>query len=406
MGYSAKVGSFNIDTAKTAGQSQAITGVGFQPKIVLFFWGGSTGTGDTVGGGTVNIGFGAGISSSSRFCVVGVSEDGQAVSDAYCSQDNTECIRCYTNTATIDGIADFASLDADGFTLTIDNQFAQAYRISYLALGGTDLTDVYIGNAAFSTGSGEYTISGVGFQPDALLISGIPSTSASGVVDNVSLGLGMATAAANQGVVFGYSQDAQAASNTTGYGYNGEVHTPRGTTARHAFVAFTADGFTLNNLQGTLAYYFYFIALKGSQYAVGELTTRTDGNDIVEDVGFQPAAILFASANRAVSTQDVPTDHMALSLGAATSAANRACAAVWDEDALETTETARANYDSAVYANVKDDAVQGLMDLKSIDPSGFTCVMDDADPSACWVTYLVFGEAAAAGNPWYAYAQQ
>jgi hypothetical protein len=73
--------------------------------------------------------------------------------------------------------------------------------------------------------------------------------------------------------------------------------------------------------------------------------------------------------------------------------------AISDETGLADTETAYANYDTAVYANVVDDAAAGLMDLKSIDATGFTCVMDDTDPSACWVTYLAIGATAApSGN--------
>ena len=121
MGYSTHVGSFNIDSSVTAGNDQSVTGVGFQPSIVMFWWSGSTASSDSVAGGTYNLGFGAAISSSSRFCMLAISEDGQAASDAKRSGNTGECIRCYTDTSTLDGIADFKSMDADGFTLTIDD---------------------------------------------------------------------------------------------------------------------------------------------------------------------------------------------------------------------------------------------------------------------------------------------
>jgi len=173
----------------------------------------------------------------------------------------------------------------------------------------------------------------------------------------------------------------------------------RQSTIRNSFVSFDADGFTLNALEASAQRYFNFICLKGGQYSAGDITTRTDGNDIAETVGFTPVALLFASANRALSTQDTLTDHNSISIGAGTSTTNRACAAIWDQDALADTETAFANYDTAVYANVADDAIAGLMDIKSIDASGFTCVMDDTDPTACWVTYLAIGAVVAAGQP-------
>src|SRR3990167_5420036 len=399
MAYSAIVGSFNIDPTKLATEIQAITGLGFQPKIVLFWWGGSTGTIDTVAGGTINIGCGAAISSTSRFCLMGISVDALATSDAQYSQSITEIMRAYTDVATLDGILDFSSMGADGFTVVYDDQITQAYRISYLALGGTDLTNVFIGNRATPTATGNYSTTGVGFQPDALITLMAPADAMPKIGANIGFSLGMATGSSNLGIVSVESSDAQATSLTSGYGYNGEIIATRSLTIRNSFVSFDADGFTLNQLEGTLARYYCYICLKGGQYRVGDITTRTDGNDIAETVGFTPVALLFASANRALSTQDTITAHNRLSIGAGTSTSNRACAAISDENNLADTETAYANYDSAVYANVADDAIVGLMDIKSIDASGFTCVMDDFDPVACWVTYLAIGAVAAAGQP-------
>jgi hypothetical protein len=329
-----------------------------------------------------------------------MSEDAQAASDSNKSQYKTEVMRAYTDTGTLDGILDFASMDADGFTLTVDDQFTQAYRISYLALGGTDLTNVYIGSKQQGATTGNYSVTGVGFQPDALIIASFVATAEEAAVAQLSLTIGMATGSSNQGVVSGLSEDNAATSNTFGYGYDGEVFTNLTTTGtltkRDTFVSFDSDGFTLNTLEGTGRFWYFFIALKGGQYKVGQLTTRTDGNDIAEtEPGFQPVAILFASANRALSTQDSSSAHLSISIGAATSTSNRATQAVWDEDNLADSETSNANYDSAVYAFVKDDAIQALMDIKSIDATGFTAVMDDTEPSAgAWVTYLAIGAAA------------
>ncbi len=108
--------------------------------------------------------------------------------------------------------------------------------------------------------------------------------------------------------------------------------------------------------------------------------------------------MLFFSANRVHSTQDTVTDHNRLSIGAGTSTSNRAVQAISDEDALADTETAYTNQDDAVYAHVVDDAIEALMDIKSIDSDGFTCVMDDTESSSCWVTYLAMGAEEAAGE--------
>jgi hypothetical protein len=55
-----------------------------------------------------------------------------------------------------------------------------------------------------------------------------------------------------------------------------------------------------------------------------------------------------------------------------------------------------SEYD-AVYIDIDptSSSVVGLMDVKSIDTDGFTCIMDDADPSGKFVWYLALGVAPA-----------
>src|SRR3972149_208272 len=103
MAYSAIVGSFNIDPTKLATETQAITGLGFQPKIVLFWW------------------------------------------------------------------------------------------------GGTDLTNVFIGNKITPSSTGNYSTTGVGFQPDALIAVMTNSTSTSSTGLALWFNLGMATGSSAQG---------------------------------------------------------------------------------------------------------------------------------------------------------------------------------------------------------------
>ncbi len=70
------VDNFAINTSTG---NQSITGVGFEPKIVIFY-----GTHLTADGVVVHNAFacGAGISSTSRFCITSASEDNKTTSDA------------------------------------------------------------------------------------------------------------------------------------------------------------------------------------------------------------------------------------------------------------------------------------------------------------------------------------
>jgi hypothetical protein len=397
MGYSALVGSFNINTAKTVGQTQAITGVGFTPKVVLFWWSGTTESADGARGESIAPGFGAMASSSQRWCCTTRSEDAAATSDSMKVNNDDAAIKAYSNTTTLDGAADFSSFDGDGFTLIIDDQFTIALRVSYLALGGDDLTNVKVGTVTRGN-VGNWSVADMGFQPDALILSTAYGNAFNETVGlNAALTVGIATGAANQGVVAFGDKDNQATTSACAYGYSGECNASVWggyAVERDALVSMDAGGFTCNNLETNVLSVGY-VGLKGGQYKVGQLTTRTDGNDIVEaEPNFQPVALLFLSANRAENAQDTPSNNGALSIGAATSTSNRAAQAIWDEHNLADSETATANYDTACYANVADDAIVGLMDIKSIEATGFVAVMDDTDPAGCWVTYLAIGAAA------------
>ena len=398
MAYETKVGSFNIDTALTATETQAITGVGFTPKLVLFWWGGSTGTSDTVSGGDIQLGFGAAATTSNRHALTSLSEDAVGTSDAAKSSNPAAAIIILSDTTTIDGIMDLSSMDADGFTLVVDDAFTIAARVSYLALGGSDLTNVFIGNRDTPGATGNYATTGVGFQPEFLMIWGQGESSAT-TEARAKLWFGFATGTANEGCVD--VQDNVGTSNANGGNYDTETYVFGDQYAdyRGEFVSFDADGFTINHLEGTGTYGYYYLCLAGGDYHVGDILTRTDTNDISETgLGFSPAALLMLSANRPKSNQNSTSAHARISIGAGTSPSERACASVSDEDNLATTETAYANYDSAIYAHTEDDANEGLMDIKSIDADGFTCIMDTVDSAACFVTYVAIGDAAAAAG--------
>lgn len=402
MAFDAYVGSFNLDTGLTATQTQAITGVGFEPKLVIFWYTGSTATSDTTAGGDSKVVMAAATSASNRYCAGGSEVDAQATSAGgrFKYTDRViHVIRGSTAFEAVDGYFDFSSMDSDGFTLIVDDAVTVALRISYLALGGSDLTNVYLAEVEVPSSTGNWDYTSVGFQPDAAIF--FSSGMWYGVSDTISpsLSVGMAVSSSAQGVASCWSRGQQLTTETNAYNYSGEVlASGRGPGERDTFVSFLSNGFRLNHLEGVASTYSMgVICLKGGQYTVGNLTTRTDANDIVESgFGFQPEAILFASANRSLSTQDVATADAKLSIGAATSTTNRAVQAFWSDNAAADVACAYANYDSAVYAHVDSDSIVALMDIKSIDSGGFTCVMDDTEPTtASWVTYVAFGPSAA-----------
>jgi len=393
--YAIKIGSFNIDINKTIGQTQSITGVDFTPKIVLFWWSGFNQVGDAYFvDDNLNFGFGAAIDSTHRFGMVAYSENNLSISNTYRSQSNTEIMRAYIpTTPSVDGILDFYSMDSDGFTVIIDDQFSKAYRINYIALGGNDLTDVYIGSKTLPTTTGNFDVTDVGFSPDAILTFTQMLTSAVQESSHALLSMGWA-ANNNQGVVSYFGKDNVTTTLTRHYGYNNEIYASIGTGAtvdeRGRFVSFLSNGFRLNHLEGTNGSLLYYIALKGGQYVVGETTAIDTYGDVVETgVGFKPAAALFWSANSPINTQDTATAEGMLSFGGATSPENQAVQSMWDDDNWPSSAVGVGAFNDADYTSVYYGTI---MELKSFDNDGFTNTMRWTQwESGTWITYLAFG---------------
>lgn len=90
-----------------------------------------------------------------------------------------------------------------------------------------------------------------------------------------------------------------------------------------------------------------------------------------------------------------------LSVGAASSPSNRGCLGYSDENGLTTTEiTTGVEFDEVYMSFDLADGIEALMDLKSIESTGFTCVMDDVETLlAADVHWISVGPAAVPGQP-------
>ena len=75
MGYDAKAGNFALNTSTG---NQSITGLGFQPKLVIFYPTQQTADGVIV---DYQLAIGAAVSSTSRFSVCVCIEDAQATAE-------------------------------------------------------------------------------------------------------------------------------------------------------------------------------------------------------------------------------------------------------------------------------------------------------------------------------------
>jgi hypothetical protein len=397
MALSAKVGSFDTGTDAVS-SSVIVTGVGFQPSAIMFWWSGRTGSSDAVGSAHIQRGFGCATSSTSRRAVASRSEDAAATSDVSRAGYDSACVVVMSPTsAAIDGLLDFASFDSDGFTLTVDDQFTASYRIHYLALGGADLTNATTGSFSTAAGTGDEAYTGVGFQPDCVIFLAPNTNTLNSAQGGGEMCIGAAVDASNQAVWYGDAIAVSGTMATINYCRAGECYvnsSSSATTIRASLSTMDADGFTLNFSEAAAATTVFYLALRGGRYAVGDISTPANTTPFAEtSVGVgTPVAAMFVSAGKVEDAEDTPSVHDRWSLGAATSSSAQVAMGTWEENGTADAENATAVEHDAVFVNIAStDAVQSRMELDSMDSDGFTLSMETADAGGQFVWYVAFG---------------
>lgn len=131
-------------TPRTTAGTQSVTGLSFQPKLVLFV--SSIATSATT---TTSVGFGAAASPTARWALSYSAAAGQTMAAsclASCVQDTTKCITQLAAGGVTTNFeqVDLSSMNSDGFTLNWTTASATAHGIVYIAFGGA---------ATFSCGS-------------------------------------------------------------------------------------------------------------------------------------------------------------------------------------------------------------------------------------------------------------
>lgn len=309
-----RTGYFNVDPTKTVGEYLTISGLDFQPKLLMLWW-----TGGWIPSGinmhnlndwpgdsdSINVGFGAATDSTHRFAVVSTAVNNTLgfLTNAHRSQNNTEIMRTYTlsgNARDLDGILDFHSFDSDGYTLIYDDQFNNSYSVGYLAIGGSGLSDVYVDYGTLPTATGIFEISNVGFKPDALILTTQAQTTVIDEEDHGLLSFGWSDGT-NQMVISLFDKDGVSTSVSKKYQSEDKIYatidpTSYTVTSYGNFVNFTPSGFILNNQVGTSPNIFNYIALKGGLYKSLRFLSGTQSGTTytVSGIGFKPTTLMMA----------------------------------------------------------------------------------------------------------------
>lgn len=396
MAFTAKAG---VITLNTGTGPQAISGVGFQPVAVLFYATPHT-TADAANNASAKMMVGAATSSSARWAHSVFDVDGTGSGDCQTRFTAGKCLLDIDSAGAVLWAADFTSMDTGGFTIDITTAPASAFLVYYLAVGGAEVS-AKAGTFTLPTSGTSQAVSGVGFQPEAV-IAAYGATGADTAVSHHRFGFGVAAADLTQSCYFisgrdlvGSSQKARAAQSAT-FLYAIEPTTD-GVDAAATLGSMDADGFTVNISDNPgSALEVGYLALEGVSAKVLNDTQRTSaGTKATSGVGFQPSALIAFSVRSTSANQAAGGTSPHNSLGAASGSTAQAFTYNLQIDNAGTEDSASFNDDSYIVGFNSNTAGNVLTRgaLSSFDTDGFTLDYANADATAAVIYFLALAAA-------------
>jgi hypothetical protein len=405
MGLDVKVLSFNIGTG-AAGTTVTVS-PGFQTKAGILWWSGRTETINAAGNATHLRGMGFFTSSVNMRSVC--SRDGHGIGTAVTACGHRADMVVFEINASdaFVGQAEVDSIDATDVVFLINTQFVTNLRVTGLFLGGSDITAVEIGTFLLRGSAGAQNIPTTNPLDAVFLLAGphqsdapvvvVDSTFMFGAGVGVYDGVSVKTGA----VVLGGANDGSTSGSSGTYGLMGECLALHSTLPANspnhraeywgsdATVDSGSPGFQLSVLEGANSHRIHYLGITGCRWSLHEILTQTDTTTdiVISGLGYPPAAGIVASSCKAETVADaVPAANDEISIGAFTSTSERAGHGVASLNGNTNMFVATAYRTDAVYANLNPStgAVEGLMDVKSMDSGGVTFIMDDADPAQAW----------------------
>jgi hypothetical protein len=293
-------GTITVPNTGTLPVARTVSGLAFQPKLVIFY-SASVATFDTTNTHVRDC-VGAARSSTEQFCIA-MASDGAGITAANSgrfARYGTECIGIPSNgTPAIDALATFVQFNADGFQVNFtDLASAAGMEVGYLAIGGSDITNVGFQQVTpVSTTNGATQAINFGFAPDCVLFfsPAVPSTTA--IVD-ANTCIGVATrVTAQQYTSFWFENDAAANMGTAVYSTDQRCHSqPAATPVKDAdasIQSWDADGVTLvwNDAVGATTARIYAIGIRGGNWELEKITAPTSAGSVNYPTTYAPKGL-------------------------------------------------------------------------------------------------------------------
>lgn len=406
MAIKAKLLSVALNTVTG---NQAITGVGFQPEVVMGLLTDLTGS---TGAANQNVCF-FGTKSSTKGCMSAISGQDSVVSDFGAANffNNAPGIRIVDPDSVTIVSANLVSVDSDGITINIVTAPAAGFLLHLLCLQDDtgNAIQTAMGSFTCNTSPGNQDITGLGFDsPDCVIFhqayartAGGTGTGTGNLTNQTCVGF---TDGTNQAASYIYQSHGANPSNTKrGFRSDRCFHQEgqSSTLLSLSYVQGITDGFRVNiNTTSGTAWTVTYIALKGINAKVINHTSSTGtGTTSITGAGFSPSAILGIESGVQVETVQ---DNSRMSIGFATSPTARANVSVAALDNILNTSNVSEKLSTTSFlidltANHGSPTDANRWDIQSIDSDGFTYDHEVADGGAILMAFLMLG-VATAGN--------
>lgn len=402
-------------TSQVLNTTIPVTGLGFTPKALRFYWVGLQSNSPTnANSAAVNEKRGVGFASSatSRASVGTSSVDNSAAMDTGSIFTTTAIAITVDNAGVVDGLLDINTFDVDGFTLIVDDVAVQNITVFWEAWGGDEITNVTVGSIAEPAATGTQNYTATGFvatpsdQSQCVMFAGVQSINASGTGQaqdsGLHVGFSTGTASANNITVCGNQDDASAAGDADGYNYTGDclsmivIGGGTAVNARATLSAFGTNIFTLNWLARTTTNRrSIYMAIKGGQWIAGSTTIAGNTLNSTTSINFpfKINGVSLIGAMKTISTVATASIEDRIGFGSGLSTTSRNSAAILDRDAAANTEiNLSIYYDKVlVYPSIAG-ALQTAYDINTFSVNNLILTTSTAGGVANeWIGYLVFG---------------
>jgi hypothetical protein len=393
----------------TTGTFKSVTGVGFQPDVVMNLMTRANQTTLNTAHGHAGACFGVMTSEGEQWTTALFSYNSQGTSITSKAQRTNKALMSISGTSTLDIDAQYASMDSDGFTLKYNALHALSSKVFSLALKGLQVKASSFNKANTST-TQDVT---VGFQPGAVLFSNVSTVTSTSVPDHGVFSFGAATGASNEGAISVFDQDNLDTTNAYKYmtdtgsivteeDYDSSVET------RADLTSFGADKFTItwdntNKVTDSLEIcYLAFGSATSSGYTwqqagfkSGSFVKTSSNNTeqtITHSLGKMPKAIIFYGTNGTTTGTFVSDAKYFFGISSGFDTANNRSVSLASDDGVTTTNASRRHSNTPIAYVTWGEALESAAEMVSWDENNFTIKWTTNTASTDYIiNYMVIG---------------